>query len=252
MSSFIYALMKQRRDAKKAERNSSGRLKEIIAVLRKYDYADGITPEIAVNILQDLGPTFVKIGQIASQQAEYLPPEYCYAFSKLRSKVAPMDIETVNAQIEKYLGRPVNELFASFDEKPLGSASIAQVHKATLFDGTVVAVKVRRPGVVDTVARDFALIEKLLDKFLKEDKVGIDIKGMILELENTSKTELDLTNEAKNLDRFWNNNNGREKVESPKCYRLLTCEAVLTEDFVIGTEVSDTGCRTGSVCAGAG
>jgi len=114
------------------------------------------------------------------------------------------------------------------------------------------AVKVRRPGIVDTVARDFALIEKILYKFLKEDKVGIDIKGMILELENTSKTELDLTNEAKNLDRFWNNNNGREKVESPKCYRLLTCEAVLTEDFVIGTEVSDTGCRTCccGTCAG--
>jgi len=240
MSSFISALMKQRKDAKKAEPDSSGRLKEIINVLKKYNYDDGITPEITVNILQDLGPTFVKIGQIASQQAEYLPPEYCEALASLRSKVAPMDIETVNGQIEKYLGKKADELFASFDEKPLGSASIAQVHKATLFDGTVVAVKVRRPGIVDTVARDFALIEKVLDKFIKEDKGGIDIKGMILELENTSKIELDLTNEAKNLDRFWNNNHGREKVESPKCYRLLTCEAVLTEDFVTGTEVSDT------------
>ena len=239
MSNFITALMKQRKDAKKAQPDTHGRFKEIIAVLKKYNYDDGITPEIAVNIIQDLGPTFVKIGQIASQQAEYIPPEYCEAFAKLRSDVAPMDIETVHSQIEKYLGKPVSELFASFNEKPLGSASIAQVHKAELFDGTVVAVKVRRPGIVDTVARDFALIEKILDKFIKEDKGGVDIKGMIVELEHTSKIELDLTNEANNLDRFWENNKGREMVESPRCYRELTCEAVLTEDFVTGTEASN-------------
>ena len=164
MSGFIKALIKQRKDAKKAEPDTSGRLKEILAVLNKYNYDDGITPEIVANILQDLGPTFVKIGQIASQQAEYIPADYCDALIKLRSNVAPMDPETVHAQIEKYLGKPTEELFASFDDKPLGSASIAQVHKAELFDGTVVAVKVRRPGVVDTVARDFALIEKILDK----------------------------------------------------------------------------------------
>ena len=240
MSGFISALIKQRKNAKKAEPASNGRLREILAVLRKYDYDDGITPEITVNLLQDLGPTFVKIGQIASQQAEYLPPEYCDALAKLRSEVAPMDMETVNSQVEKYLGKPISELYASFDEKPLGSASIAQVHKATLFDGTTVAVKVRRPGIVDTVARDFALIEKVLDKFLKEEKDKFDLRSMVLELENTSKIELDLTNEANNLDRFWKNNKGRERVESPKCYRELTCEAILTEDFVIGTEVSNT------------
>ena len=240
MTGFISALIKQRREAKKAEPHSNGRLREIIAILKKYDYADGFTPEIIVNILQDLGPTFVKLGQIASQQTEYMPEEYCEALAKLRSKVAPMDMETVYAQIEKYLGKPANELFATFDEKALGSASIAQVHKATLHDGTIVAVKVRRPGVVETVARDFALIEKILDKFVKGNVGGVDIKGLITELEKTSKIELDLTNEAGYLDRFYNNNLGREKVISPKCYRELTCEAILTEDFVTGTEVSNT------------
>ena len=73
MSNFVTALIKQRRDAKKSEPNTKGRLKEIIAVLRKYNYDNGITPEITVNILQDLGPTYVKIGQIASQQNDYLP-----------------------------------------------------------------------------------------------------------------------------------------------------------------------------------
>ena len=109
-----------------------------------------------------------------------------------------------------------------------------------MLDGTVVAVKVRRPGVVNTVARDFALIEKVLDKFVKGNVGGVDIKALIVELEKTSKIELDLTNEANYLDRFYNNNLGRERVVSPKCYRELTCEAILTEDFVTGTEVSKT------------
>ncbi len=239
MSGFISALIKQRRDAKKAGPDTSGRLKEIIDIIRKYDYDDGITPEIVVGIIQDLGPTFVKIGQIASQQAEYIPAEYADALSKLRSSVAPMDAETVHAQIEKHLGKPAGELFASFDDKPLGSASIGQVHKATLHDGTVVAVKVRRPGVVDTVARDFALLEKVIDTFAKDGLGGIDIKGLILELEKTSKTELDFTNEAVNLEKFWANNAEREGVTSPRCYREYTNEAILTEDFVIGHEVGD-------------
>ena len=240
MAGFISALIKQRRDAKKAEPDTNGRLREILGVLRKHDYSGGITPEIIADILQDLGPTFVKIGQIASQQAEYIPPDYCEALIKLRSHVAPMDLETVNAQIEKYLGKPTNEIFKSFSDKPLGSASIGQVHRAELTDGTVVAVKVRRPGVVDTVARDFALIEKILDTFVKSGEIGgIDVKSLILELEQTSKAELDFTNEANNLDKFRANNEGREQVVIPKCYRELTCEAVLTEDFVIGTEVGD-------------
>ena len=240
MSGFISALIKQRKDAKKAQPDTNGRLKEIIGILKKQNFDDGITPQVVVNFLEDLGPTYVKIGQIASQQAEYIPADYCDALAGLRSNVAPMEFDTVKAQIEKYLGKPVNELYAAFDEKPLGSASIAQVHKATLFDGTVVAVKVRRPGIVDTVARDFALIEKVLDTFVKGNAGGFDIKSLIVELENTSKAELDLTNEANNLDRFWTNNAGRERVESPKCYRELTCEAVLTESFVTGTEASDT------------
>ena len=239
MSGFISALIKQRKDAKKAEPDSNGRLKEILAVLNKYNYDEGITPEIVASILEDLGPTFVKIGQIASQQGEYIPRDYCDALIKLRSKVAPMDIETVHSQIEKYLGKPAGELFAAFDDHPLGSASIGQVHKATLFDGSVVAVKVRRPGIVDTVARDFALIEKILDKFVKPGQGGFDIKSFIVELEHTSKTELDFTNEASNLERFRENNSGREMVVIPRCYRELTCEAVLTEDFVTGSEVSD-------------
>lgn len=240
MAGFISALIKQRRDAKKASPDTRGRFNEIVEIIRKYDYNDGITPEIVMNIIQDLGPTFVKIGQIASQQSEYIPPEYCDALAKLRSSVAPMDTETVYSQIQKHLGKPVDELFASFSDKPLGSASIGQVHRAELFDGTVVAVKVRRPGVVDTVARDFALLEQVLDTFAKDGIGGIDVKSLILELEKTSKIELDFTNEANNLERFRANNAQRSAIEAPKCYLGFTNEAILTEDFVTGHEVGDT------------
>ena len=242
MSNFISALVRQRNNAKKAV-DTTGRLKEILAILNKYDYDEGITPEVVVSILQDLGPTFVKIGQIASQQSEQIPHEYCEALARLRSSVAPMDTGTVYAQIEKYLGKGPDELFSSFDERPLGAASIGQVHKAVLEDGTPVAVKIRRPGVVDTVAQDFALIEKVLetaDRFSGNKEDSMDFLSMVKELEETSKVELDFTNEANNLIRFWQNNADREGITSPKCYEDYTNEAILTEDFVAGPEVGNT------------
>lgn len=238
-------IMQALRNARKKTKNSvdyNARGKEIVAILRKYDYSEGLTPQMTVEILQDLGPTFVKLGQVASTHTDMLPAEYCNALGKLRSNVAPMDAETVHAQIEKHLGRPVDELFESFDDKPLGAASIGQVHKAELPDGTVVAVKVRRPGVVDTVVQDFALIERILEvgeKLTSSKENSIDLMTMVKELEKTSAIELDFTNEANNLNRFGANNEGREGVKSPKCYNDYSNDAILTEDFVNGPEVGD-------------
>ena len=242
MANFIQALRNARKKTKD-KIDYSARGKEIVAILKKYDYSDGLTPAMTVDILQDLGPTFVKLGQIASTHTDMLPVEYCDALASLRSSVSPMDAATVHAQIEKYLGRPTEELFSSFDDEPLGAASIGQVHKAVLEDGTVVAVKVRRPGVVDTVAQDFALIEKVLetmDRFSGNKEDGMDLMTMVKELEETSKIELDFTNEERNLVRFYQNNEDREFVTSPKCYTDYTNEAILTEDFVAGPEVGDT------------
>ncbi len=225
----------------KVDYNARG--KEIIAILKNYDFSEGLTPEMTVEILQDLGPTFVKLGQIASTHTDMLPVEYCDALAQLRSSVAPMDAATVHAQIEKHLGATTDELFAFFDDKPLGAASIGQVHKAELADGTVVAVKVRRPGVVDTVAQDFALIERILtvsEKFRGPQDAGMDLMTMVKELEETSTVELDFTNEEKNLVRFYNNNIDREGVIVPKCFSELSNEAILTEEFAAGHEVGET------------
>ena len=234
MAGFVQAL----RNARKKTRDKvdySARGKEIIAILKNYDYSEGLTPEMTVDILQDLGPTFVKLGQIASTHTDMIPVEYCDALAQLRSSVAPMSAETVHAQIEKHLGAATDELFSSFEDEPLGAASIGQVHKATLEDGTVVAVKVRRPGVVETVAQDFALIERILtvsDKLSGSNDAGMDLMTMV--------KELDFTNEEKNLERFYNNNMGREGVIVPRCFSELSNEAILTEEFASGHEVGET------------
>ena len=241
MAGFVQALRNARKKTKD-QVDYSARGKEIIAILKNYDYSEGLTPEMTVSILQDLGPTFVKLGQIASTHTDMIPVEYCDALAKLRSSVSPMTAETVHAQIEKHLGATTDELFSSFDDEPLGAASIGQVHKATLEDGTVVAVKVRRPGVVQTVAQDFALIEKILnvsDKLSGSKDTGMDLMTMVKELEHTSTVELDFTNEEKNLVRFYDNNMGREGVIVPRCFSELSNEAILTEESASGHEVGE-------------
>ncbi len=242
MAGFVPALRSARAKTKDKV-DYSARGKEIIGILKNYDFSDGLTPEMTVSILQDLGPTFVKLGQIASTHTDMIPVEYCDALASLRSSVAPMEAKTVHEQIEKYLGDTTDNLFASFEDEPLGSASIGQVHKATLKDGTVVAVKVRRPGVVETVAQDFALIEKIIsvgDMFSDSKDTGMDLMTMVKELEETSTIELDFTNEEKNLVRFYNNNVDREGVVVPKCFSEFSNEAILTEEFASGHEVGDT------------
>ena len=126
------------------------RLEEILTVIRKHNIVkNGLTPENLRHILEDLGPTFIKIGQIMSSRGDFLPKEYCEELELLRADVKPLDIETVRKEIENELGAPIDTLFKSIDEKPLGSASIAQVHAAVLPDGRKVVIKVQRPFVAD-------------------------------------------------------------------------------------------------------
>ena len=231
--------------ARNRNRNSnaetSARFKEIMQIVKQHDLASGLTPEKTVSLLQDLGPTFVKLGQIASTHPDVLPVEYCEALGALRTKASPLSIEEVKAQIEHELGKPVDELFKEFSEKAAGSASIAQVHRAVLHDGTVVAVKVQRPGIVEKVTNDLAIMERMvgLYNFVSPNDDAMSLKELVDEMVRTSTEELDFANEAANLERFWNNNEPREGVHSPKCYRDLCTSAVLVEDFVSHPCVED-------------
>lgn len=223
-------------------KETARRLREILSILRKHQVNEGLTPDKAVAVLQDLGPTFVKIGQIASTHPDMLPVEYCDAFSKLRAHVAPMPIQTVRAQVETELGRPTAEVFSSFDETALGSASIAQVHKATLrAEGIVVAVKVQRPGIVETVTQDLALMKRAVGllEALNTEGERLSVKDLVSELERTSRDELDFTIEAGNLVRFYQNNVHRPRVTSPQCYEKYSTRAVLVMDYADGCRVGD-------------
>lgn len=216
------------------------RAAEIIAVLAAHNfYANGFTPWEMRTTLEDLGPTYVKIGQILSSRNDMLPDAYCEELAKLRSNVAPLPAETARAVIEAEVGRPIDEIYAEFDDDPLGSASIAQAHYGVLKDGTRVVTKVQRPLIADMMRRDFVLLHKIAH-FMGVVRGGgssgvLDLDSALTELENVTEEELDFRVEAQHTRVF------REKciedpsvISCPEIIDELTTERILTMTFVEG------------------
>lgn len=226
------------------DKTSHKRMNEIVRIMRQYRVLHGLTPEQAVEVLQALGPTYVKIGQLASNRSDLLPKAYCDAFEKLRDDANPMPFDVVIEQIDRAYGKSWHEVFASIDPVPLGAASIAQVHKATLLDGTTVAVKVRRPGVAESMAEDIMLMKHLLalGEFASNSHrdILLSLEGFIEEIERTTASEVDFTSELHNLMRFHDELADEEGVTSPVAYPQYSCESVLVMEFVQGTEISHT------------
>ena len=226
------------------DKTSHKRMNEIVRIMRQYKVLHGLTPEQAVEVLQALGPTYVKIGQLASNRSDLLPKAYCDAFEKLRDDANPMPFDVVIEQIDRAYGKSWHEVFASIDPVPLGAASIAQVHKATLLDGTTVAVKVRRLGVAESMAEDIMLMKHLLalGEFASNSHrdILLSLEGFIEEIERTTASEVDFTSELHNLMRFHDELADEEGVTSPVAYPQYSCESVLVMEFVQGTEISHT------------
>ena len=226
------------------DKTSHKRMNEIVRIMRQYKVLHGLTPEQAVEVLQALGPTYVKIGQLASNRSDLLPKAYCDAFEKLRDDANPMPFDVVIEQIDRAYGKSWHEVFASIDPVPLGAASIAQVHKATLLYGTTVAVKVRRPGVAESMAEDIMLMKHLLalGEFASNSHrdILLSLEGFIEEIERTTASEVDFTSELHNLMRFHDELADEEGVTSPVAYPQYSCESVLVMEFVQGTEISHT------------
>lgn len=226
------------------DKTSHKRMNEIVRIMRQYKVLHGLTPEQAVEVLQALGPTYVKIGQLASNRSDLLPKAYCDAFEKLRDDANPMPFDVVIEQIDRAYGKSWHEVFASIDPVPLGAASIAQVHKATLLDGTTVAVKVRRPGVAESMAEDIMLMKHLLalGEFASNSHrdILLSLEGFIEEIERTTASEVDFTSELHNLMCFHDELADEEGVTSPVAYPQYSCESVLVMEFVQGTEISHT------------
>ena len=127
-------------------------------------YANGFTPQELRTTLEDLGPTYVKIGQIMSSRVDLLPVGYCRELAKLRDSVKPLDPAVAKAVIEQETGKKIDEIYSEFRDEPLGSASIAQVHYGVLKDGTRVVTKIQRPLIADMMRKDFVLLNKIGDQ----------------------------------------------------------------------------------------
>ena len=146
--------------------SSAQRVSEMVSVLRKREIVRGLTPEKLRLILEDLGPTYVKLGQIMSMRPDVLPQEYCDELVHLQTDAKPLPFEEIKQIIEAEYDCPIEQVFREIGETALGSASIAQVHRGVLRDGTVVAVKVQRPNISGTMAKDIVLLRRAAGRFL--------------------------------------------------------------------------------------
>ena len=225
------------------DKTSRARLDEILKILHEKKAYSDMTPQKAVEILEALGPTYIKLGQLMSDRSDLIPKEYCEAFAALRDDSSPLPFETVLSILsESFYPKPIDDVFSHIDPSPLGSASIAQVHKAVLIDGTPVAVKVRRPHIKETMEQDIELMRHLLavaalisHKHVHEIQT---VTGFVNEISRTTEQETDLSHEMENLERFYPEAHAVPGISSPKGYPSLSSESVLVMEYITGHELA--------------
>lgn len=194
----------------------------------------------AVALLEELGPTFVKFGQILSTRPDLIPAEYVARLQALQDNVTAVSVDDVKRTIQVSLGGDVKDLFGSFDDAPIASASIAQVHGATLKDGTPVVVKVQRPGLRPVIDSDLSLltflVEQVLDVF--PEAASFDLMGMLREFETSLRRELDFDVERQSLERFRRNFKTKPRIHIPNVYPALSSRQVLTMERIAGRKIT--------------
>jgi ubiquinone biosynthesis protein len=191
--------------------------------------------------LEELGPTFVKFGQALSVRADLLPDDVIAELTKLQEHVAPLERGVAETVVAAEFGAPIETLFAHFDQAPLASASIAQVHRATLLSGEQVAVKVRRPGIGPTIAGDVEILRHLA-RLVERHVPAADLLnpvGIVEEFARTIRAEQNLAREGRSIERCARNFEGDRTVRLPRVYWDRTTSAVLTLEFLEGLKLSD-------------
>ena len=226
---------------RKKDIGSAVRLKEMVAVLRKYEVVRGMTPEKLRHILEDLGPTFVKLGQVMSMRPDFLPQEYCDELMKLQNGAKPLPFSIIIEVIEQEYSRRWNKVFSSIDEEVLGSASIAQVHCAVLTTGERVVVQVQRPGLSAGMARDMVLLKRAsrLVRVVSHSQDVIDFDMVLEEMWGIAKQEMDFLIEADHIEEFRHLNQDEAFVTCPNVYRNLTTQHILVMEYVDGVRIDD-------------
>lgn len=190
---------------------------------------------------EELGPTFVKLGQILSTRTDIIPEPVADELQKLQDNVPPFSFEEARALIEEELQGGIDELFASFNPEPVASASVSQVYHAKMHSGYSVAVKVQRPGVLDVIETDMAILLKLaryVDKHTKYGKM-YDFEGTVVQLRQIMEQEMDFVHEGDNIDRFRMNLSDHVNITVPRVHWVYTTPKVLTMDYVDGVKIND-------------
>lgn len=220
--------------------NEKERLKEIIHILKKSNILSGITPEKFCSIIEELGPTFIKIGQIMSNRVDIFPKEYCNYLAKLRSSVKPMSFEEVCEILKEEYGN-YNEIFSYISTKCVGSASIAQVHKAKLISGESVVIKVQRKDIYNKMAMDVKLLKKSISLLhLNSVFKVMDLNEVIDQMFSVAKEEMNFEIEASHLKEFNKNNEEIVYVRAPKVYNNLVTTKVLVMEDIDGIIIDKT------------
>ncbi len=191
--------------------------------------------------VEELGPTFIKLGQILSTRADIIPPDLIHELEKLQDTVPPTPFPLIQAQVELELKRPLNELFATFDPVPVASASLGQVHLATLADGEEVAVKVFRPGIDKVIDVDLDILLQAAALAQKRTEWGqyYDVLSLAQEFANTLRQEQNYEQEGHNMDRFRQIVADEPSVRVPLVYWETTTRRVLTMERLEGVKITD-------------
>ncbi|HJB11494.1 MAG TPA: AarF/ABC1/UbiB kinase family protein [Candidatus Brachybacterium merdavium] len=202
--------------------------------------ADG--PARLRRALEELGPTFVKLGQMLSTRRDLLPIEYTQELEHLRAATGAVPYSQVAEVIERELGRPPRQAYAWLEERPLASASIGQAHRGRLHDGTEVIVKVRKPGVREDVLADLELMRSLAALMSREWELArdVDVVSLVAAFDRTMRGELDYRNETAHATQMRSNLAGDPAVQVPGVIEELTTAEVLTEEYVEGMRIDDT------------
>ena len=221
--------------------SSARRLKEIVAVLRDRELLQGVTPVKVRQVLEDLGPTFVKLGQIISMRPDFLPNEYQAELTRLQSEVKPMDFSVVKEIVQREYNQSWDGIFASIDEHAMGSASIAQVHRASLLNGDRVVIKVQRPGIYEVMAKDIALLKKAISllNLVRDSEGVVNLESIVDEMWEIAKQEMDFLLEADHIEEFAHLNKDDENILCPKVNRQLTTQRILVMECMDGISLDD-------------
>jgi ubiquinone biosynthesis protein len=200
------------------------------------------TAERARMVLEDLGPTFTKLGQVLSTRPDLVPKSFIVEFQRLQDHVPPISFEEVSDQIAIALGKTPKEIFSSFEEQPLASASIGQVHKARLLSNNAeVVVKIQRPAIRAVIESDLDilyLLARLIESNIPETRMYSPV-GIIEEFDKAIHLELDYAVEAQNMLRFRRNFANDQTVYAPNVYRQLSTRTVLVTEYIHGIKISE-------------